>query len=333
MNNIVMKRTRGNTTESIHRGHICVIDKDKKIISHLGDPLYYTFFRSAAKPVQAMSVILSGAYKKFDISKKELALMCASHYGENQHIETLFTTLSKIGFKESDLLCGKTTSYKYSIALEHARNNKEFSERYNDCSGKHAGMLAICKMLNLSTDDYLNEDHLLQKEIKRIIAYMSEYPENKISLGVDGCSVPVFAMPLYNMAVSYINLIKETLPDQNYSDATKTIVQAMTEYPEMIAGTDGFCTELIKAGKGRIIAKLGAEAVYCIAFKEPECALAFKIEDGNKEVLPPVIMETLIQLDLLRVEEYQALVGFHKPLIRNTSNKVTGQCLPDFKLI
>ena len=333
MNNIVLTRTRGNIPESTHRGHICVINNYKEIIAYYGNPHYYTFFRSSAKPIQTIEVFLSGAYKKYDFTDEEIALMCASHYGEENHISVLNNILQKIQSNESDLLCGKTTSYKYTYALELARNQKSFSQSYNDCSGKHAGMLAVCKTLNYPTDNYLADSHPLQEKILEIMSIMSEYPKSKISLGIDGCSVPVFAMPLYNMALAYLNFINPINLTHEYKSSVSKIYAALTKNPLMIAGSNSFCSSINQETNGRIIGKLGAEAVYCIAVKDPILALSFKIEDGNKEILPSVIMETLLQLDLLKNHEYQRLKTFYKPLITNTSGKLTGEFQHNFKLI
>lgn len=322
--------SRGEIVERLHTGHVVVIDNFKKIIYSKGDPYKYTYMRSSAKPIQVLPVIISGAAQHFNFTDKEIAIICASHYAEPDHLETLKSILKKIDLKESDLKCGDATSLKLSHAFALARAGLQDRPFYNDCSGKHLGMLAYTLFMKRKIENYLDPDHETQQDILNIFAEFCEYPVEKISIGIDGCSAPVFALPIYNMAVAYLKLSNSSLLDEPTQVHANTIFNAMTAHPEMVAGTNGFCTELMRITNGKMIGKIGAEGVYCVGVKDKGLALAVKIEDGNMSVLSCVVIQVLDQLNVLsdnekkqlekfrviaNLNDRQTIVGFQKPLI------------------
>jgi L-asparaginase II len=332
MNNLAVKRTRGSLVESKHYANIAVIDHNYNLKYYLGDPDYFTFFRSSAKPVQALQVILSGAAGHFKLSDQEIAIMCASHYGEPEHINTVLSIMRKTGLSLTDFRCGEATSINRKISLQMAKKGITGSELISDCSGKHSGMLAVCKFKNYSMSDYLDKNHPVQLENLRLISLFAETPIEDISLGIDGCSVPVFALTLKEMATAYLNLVNPSKFEENIQSACHRIFDSMNNYPFMISGTDGFCTALMKATKGRLIGKIGAEGVYCIALKNEKIAIALKIEDGLLQVVPPVAMHTLKQLNLLSNQEYYELEKFHHFDNLNNNGLTVGQVFSDFTL-
>jgi len=327
---LLVEVSRGDIVERRHHGHLVVIDDSKKVIYSKGDPYKYTYMRSSAKPIQVLPVIASGAAQHFDFTDKEIAIICASHYAEPNHLETLKSIIKKIGLKESDLQCGDATSLKPSHAFTLAKEGLQPRPFYNDCSGKHLGMLAYTLFMKREIKNYLDPDHETQQDILNTFANFCEYPVEKISIGIDGCSAPVFALPLYNMAVPFLKLSNSSLLDKTTRIHADTVFNAMTAHPEMVAGSDGFCTELMKITKGKMIGKIGAEGVYCVGIKDRGLALAVKIEDGNMSVLSSVVIQVLDQFDVLsdderkqlekfRVKENlndrQTIVGFQKPVI------------------
>ncbi len=322
--------TRGDIVERIHCGHIVVVDDSKKIIYSKGDPYKFTFMRSSAKPVQAMPLIISGAAEHFNFTDEEIAIMCASHYAETNHLEILYSIMDKIRVKESDLLCGDATSLKPSHAFHLARKNLPDRQLFNDCSGKHLGMLAYTLFKKRSIKNYLDTEHKTQQDILRTFADFCEYPMEKISLGIDGCSAPVFALPLYNMALSYLKLSNTSLLNKSIQTHANRIFDAMTTHPEMVAGSDGFCTELMRITKGKMIGKIGAEGVYCIGIKDRELALAVKIEDGNMSVLSSVVIEVLHHLNVLTQHEREQLEPFRVRKNLNDRQTVVGFQRPIF---
>lgn len=333
MSEILLNLTRGNIPESIHRGDIVVVDNNGKYIAVYGDAHKFTFMRSSAKPFQAMEVILSGAYNDYQFTDKEISIMCASHYGEEFHVYSVKSILSKIGLEEKDLLCGNSTSLSSSYALELASKNINPRQFFNDCSGKHSGMLSVCKYLNYSINDYLNINHPLQLKIKKNFAEYTEFDENKIVVGIDGCSAPVFALPLYNMALAYAKLctIPSDMSDE-FVNASNIIRKAMISAPEMLAGTNGFCTELIKISNGKLIGKLGAEGVYCVGAVDKNIGFAVKIEDGNVRALDTVVTSVIEQLGLLEKTELDNLKNYVSWQIKNDVGTIIGEYNPVFKL-
>lgn len=332
MNNLAVKRTRGSIIESRHNAHIAVIDENHNLKYSYGEPDFYTYFRSCAKPIQALQVILSGAAERFNFDNQKIAIMCASHYGEPEHINTVLSIMKKAGLQLTDFRCGEATSINRKISLDLVRNGISDSELISDCSGKHSGMLSICKHLDYTTHDYLNKNHPVQKENLELISKFCNAPQDKIAIGIDGCSVPVFALTLKQMATGYLNLVNPVKFDHEIQQACERIFNAMNEHPFMISGTDGFCTALLKATKGRLIGKIGAEGVYCIGLKKEKLAIALKIEDGSLSVVPPVAMQVLKQLNLLSNQEYHELEKFHHFDNLNNNGLTVGKTYSDFKL-
>ena len=303
--------TRGKVCESISRGDVAVVSGQGRIIASAGDPHKYTYMRSAAKPLQALHVLLTGAAHHFGFSSAEIAVMCASHYGEPFHRQTVKSILDKIGLTPDHILAGTVTSLDPTYALELARHQVPLDPLFSDCSGKHAGMLAVCQYKGYPVDHYISPDHPLQQEIIQLIASVCRYEADHIAMGIDGCSVPVHALPLSHMAQGYARLTTTSLLAGEQQAAAGSIFGAMNRHPEMVAGTNGFCTELIRHTHGKLIGKIGAEGVYCIGLKNKNMGIAVKMEDGSMKRVPPVVMEVISQLGVLNRQELQALEPWH----------------------
>ena len=294
MSEPMVEVTRGALVECRHRGDIAVM-AGRRLAWRLGDPGKVTYFRSAAKPIQALAVVADGAAERFGFSDAEIAVMCASHYGEPFHRETVRGILRKIGRTERDLRCGVTPSLDPAVALRTAAAGGALDETVSDCSGKHAGILAACVHAGWDPADYNAPDHPAQRRIRALVAEVCGVPEESIVVGVDGCSVPVFGLPLSAMARAYARLADPSDLPLPLAAAARRIFGAMTAHPEMIAGTGGFCTALIRAGGGNLIGKLGAEGVYCIGVREPNLALALKVADGGTRAIPPAALRALAE--------------------------------------
>jgi len=324
--------SRGGITESISRGDVAVVDAEGRVEHFAGNVGKYTYLRSAAKPLQAMQVILSGAYSYYGFSHKELAVMCASHYGEPMHRETVAGILDKIGLRPEDILAGTVTSLNPDYALKLAGEGVELNPLFSDCSGKHAGMLAICRYKGYPLDGYTSPDHPLQRELLHLIASICQYPESDVGIGIDGCSVPVHAMPLAHMARAYARITSPGNLSGGMESAARGIFEAMNRHPYMVSGTGGFCTELIKNTHGKLIGKVGAEGVYCIGIKNKNTGIAVKMEDGNMKRLPPVVVHVLKKLGLLSRQEYEALGAYHVMSNLNDVHWKVGEIRPVFHL-
>lgn len=332
MSEVVVKVTRGALVESIHRGDIAVVNSKGELLYSLGDPYKLTYMRSAAKPIQTLDVILSGAAQKFSFTDKEISIMCSSHYGEDFHRRTVKNILSKIGLGVDNLLCGSTLSLNREYAEKLLWNRVEINPLYTDCSGKHCGILSICVLKGYNIDSYNLPQHPVQKEIKKIVSKVCSVKEESMVLGIDGCTVPIFGMPLYNMALGFCKMANSNLFEERYKNAADRVFKAMTKAPEMVAGTGGFCTELMKNTGGKLIGKLGAEGIYCIGVKDMDLGIAIKIEDGNTRALWPTAVKCLEDLEVLTEEEKIALNNFKiKDNVNNIKGKV-GEIFPDFSL-
>lgn len=323
---------RSNLVESIHYGDLVAVDTKGNILYQAGDPHLKTYMRSTAKPFQAMPVVMDGISDYYGFTPKEIAIMCASHYAEPEHRATVQSILNKIGCTHQDLLCGTTTSLKLDYAFQLARDHVELNPLFSDCSGKHAGMLAYCKYHNLPIDQYTESSHPLQQRIKQVISDFSNIPPHQIHEGIDGCTVPSFGIPIYNMALAYAGLASPQNLSPEYQTAAETIVSAIVQHPFMISGTGGFCTALIQAGEQNIIGKIGAEAVYCVGIKSKGIGIALKISSGDMSVLSPVIVSLLEKLKLISKKQSEQLQAYKVIPIFHDRHELVGEkraILPD----
>ena len=338
MATILAKVIRGSTVESVHRGHLIVIDGQRNVWISMGDPRTVTFFRSAAKPFQAMPCLTSGAADAFGFSDEEVALACASHSGETRHVRIASLMLERIGLTEAHLHCGSHLPFNEKESERMQREGETPTQLHNNCSGKHAAMLATAKHIGADIGDYEALSNPLQQEILKAAALFAEIPKEKIAVGIDGCAAPNFAIPVRAMAVSFLNLIS---PPEHFDNASRKaaekIVSAMKQFPELIGGTDRLDTMLMQAAEGRIISKVGADGVWLCGVLPSEqwpdgLAIALKIEDGNDYRARPVVaVEVLRKLGVLPADSLRDV----SPMpIKNRRGDIVGRVEPgilDFK--
>ena len=343
--------TRGNLVESIHYGSIVAVDSNGKVLAQHGDPNTVAFLRSSAKPFQAIPFVERGGVEHFGFTPRELSISCASHEGSDLHVQTVIAMQKKIGMEESALQCGAHMPSDVDRFKSLIVNAMQPTPNSNNCSGKHTMMIAYAKMQGYSLEDYLDRDHPIQQDILASFSEMCLIPLNKISLGMDGCSAPNFAVPLFHAALGMARLCDpRELPDAR-AVACKKIVSAMTSHPEMVSGYKEFDCELMKIGEGKIVCKRGAEGYQIVGLlpgalspDSPGVGIAFKVSDGDawtmtsalapsNRVRPAVAVEILRQLGALSSKQEQALAGFGpvKP-VTNHRGLVTGQSRPVFEL-
>ncbi|MBN2416084.1 asparaginase [bacterium] len=324
--------TRGALVECLHRGNIAVTDSNGVLLAAAGDPQAVTYMRSAAKPIQALNVITSGAAARYHLTDAELAVICSSHYAEPHHLKAVRDILRKIGLTADHILGGTVTSLNPAYALKLAASRTVLSPIYSDCSGKHAGMLAVCVHKGWPVETYLDHDHPCQQEILRLIAAVCRVREADIIVGIDGCSAPVHALPLTAMARGFAAMASPgPLPDDLRRPAER-IFAAMNAHPEMIAGSGGFCSDLIRATGGRLIGKIGAEGVYCVGLRQEGTGIAVKVESGSMAVLPPVVIGALEQLGFLSPGELRELERYRIMPNLNDRKRPVGSVRPVFTL-
>lgn len=331
MAEVLLHTLRGSLVENIYRGDIAVVDKSGKLAYFCGDPEKVTYMRSAAKPMQAAAVYEHGVVEAFGFDQQELAVMCASHNGEDFHIQAIASILQKIGLTEEDLSLGADYSYNAAIRDQMLLKGLPRRKLVNNCSGKHAAMLALCVKEGWPIRGYAAAEHPCQKLMRETVAAFCEMPAEEIIVGVDGCGVSVFAMPLSRMALGWHNLQNPAMLPPQKQAAARAVTAAIAKYPQMIGGTGEFCSAVAAVTGGRIIAKKGADGIYCCA-EAGGPAIALKIEDGNMAVLPQVLFATLSQLHMLREAEQAALAPFGRVDNLNCQNDKVGERIAVFTL-
>lgn len=327
MSNVALRVYRSGRVESVHRAHIAVVNPQGKVIAQLGNPQQRAYIRSAAKPFQVMPLLLSGAAEHFGFTDPELAVMCASHNGEPAHVEMVTSILEKIGLSEDDLRCGAHLPLYEPLARRMMAAGDAPSAIHNNCSGKHAGMLAACVYHGWPAESYLDPRHPLQQQILKVVAQYAALPAKEIGVGVDGCSAPVFYLPIRNMALMYARLAEAR------EQAADRVFRAMSNYPELVAGTGRQDTELMQIGDGRLVSKVGAEGIRCVAVRDEEpWGVALKIEDGARRASGPVMLEVLQQLGLLDEAELDELAEYYHPELTNHAGLQVGSMSARFSL-
>ena len=333
------------TVESIHFGAIAVVNVKGDLIAWYGDPYAVTYLRSSAKPFQALPFFTRGGKTAFNLTSQEIALICASHSGTDEHVEVARSIQAKVGITESYLLCGTHPPIHEPTALKLLQRGEKPSPNQHNCSGKHSGMLAFAKMENLPLDNYIDPAHPIQKTILSTFAEMCNLPVDQVKLGTDGCSAPNFAVPLYSAALAYARLsdpIGGSVAPPERANACRQIFSAMTSHPDMVGGPGRYDTRLMQATHGRLVSKEGAEGYQGIGLlpgvlapNSPAIGIAIKISDGDPQdrAIPPVGLETLRQLGALSPDELEALSNFGpvRPVL-NWRKLVVGESRPIFTL-
>jgi L-asparaginase II len=343
----ILEITRGKIVESIHFGAMAVVDAEGKLVSGFGNTRLITYLRSSAKPFQALPFVERGGVEHFGLSPRELALICASHSGTDEHLRVVTEMQKKIGIQESDLQCGTHPVSDEPTLEEMIRHNEQPRPNRHNCSGKHTGMLAHARLRGLPLEGYIDAQHEVQKTILRVLAEMCEMEPDDVVVGIDGCSVPTFAVPLRNAAHALAKLCDPSALSSKRSDSCRKIAEAMTGNPDMVAGPGRFDTHLMLAGRGKILSKGGAEGYQAIGLLpgalgdgSPAMGIAFKISDGDlgghvRPTFPGissdsraraiVAMSILKQLGALDAKQVEELKNFDARPIRNWRKVEVGE--------
>ena len=312
--------TRGDLTESIHVAFAVVVDGSGQVIYSAGDPSFLTCIRSSLKPFQAAASVQKGAIDLAGFNDKELALMCSSHMGEGIHIDTAKSMLDKLGLTAKSYECGSHLPSEISVRNKLIRNGEKPTPLHNNCSGKHAGMLALAKYFGDDVINYIDKDHPVQTTIIRYIEEL--IGEKNLSLEIDGCSAPIPFMTLEMIAKLF------QLLGQGEKPELERIFNAMTSYPDIIGGTNHFDSAFAKALRGRGLTKVGAESVRGVSLKtenDKSIGIAIKVLDGNFRALQVVTMKLLEHLSLLKENELKELNRFRLQKLKNHNGLETGR--------
>jgi L-asparaginase II len=272
--------------------HVAVVSPDGRLVARAGDPGLVTFWRSGAKPFQAMPLVADGVVEHFAMTASELALCCASHSSEPGQVQQVRDLLAKIGCSERDLRCGPHPPLSERVAQDYVTRGVRLTAVYSNCSGKHAGMLALARHHGWPVEHYERGDHPVQQRCLAEVARWSGVPAADIATGVDGCTVTTFAIPIRNMALAYAKL------GRGEGGKGNGILDAMLRFPELVAGEGRPCTHMMRAHPGRVIVKVGAAGVYCGLLIREALGIALKVEDGNGPAAVLAMAATLVDLGL-----------------------------------
>ena len=331
--------TRGEIVESIHFGAFIVVDSHGKVLASAGNPDLMTYPRSSMKPFQALPFIERGGAEKFGLTDQEVSIMCASHSGTDLHKSVLEGMHAKIGISEADLACG--VHWPSDAATRDALKaaGEEPTPFRHNCSGKHTGMLAHALLRGLDKEDYLNPDHPVQVTIRETLAEMVDMAPAEMPLGRDGCSAPVYGIPLINMARGVAKLADPVELETNRAEACRKITHAMMSYPVMVAGPGKFDTDLMTAAKGKLFCKGGAEGYQIIGVMpgvlgegSSGLGIAIKISDGDAagRARASVSLTLLQALGVLGQDEMGALSGYGNLPVKNWRGFMVGEIRPAF---
>ena len=276
---------RGTVLESRHQVHVAVVDAAGKLVAHAGNPDLVTFWRSAAKPFQALPLVHDGAVERFGLTRQDLALACASHSSEPAQVALVREFLQRIGCSERDLMCGPHRPLSDAVAKDYETRGLRLTAVYSNCSGKHTGMLALAKLHGWPTEFYARVEHPVQQRCLKSVSEYTDVPVPDVGVAVDGCGVACFALPLRNMALAYTRL-------------DGPILEAMTLHPELIAGEGRPCTEMMRAHPGRVVTKVGAEGVYSALLLRESLGVSLKVADGHSLAAALAIAAVLAELGL-----------------------------------
>ena len=326
---ILARVLRGGRVESVHRGNAAAVTAAGRLFAAAGAPSERVYLRSAAKPFQAMPLLEAGGERVFRLASADIAVMCSSHGGEPRHVEAARRLLAKGGFAERDLACGAHWPMHEPSARRLRSRGKRPGALHNNCSGKHAGLLLACRLYGFSSRDYWRPSHPIQREVLQRVAQWTGVPASRIEIAVDGCSLPVFRLPLTSLALAY-----GRLASPEAGDVAARILRAMWERPAMMAGSGRFTTALISVGSGRWVGKEGAEGVYAMGLTpgvagRHAVGIAFKIEDGGTRARDAVSLALLQRLDAMSPSARRALRLWRMPVLRNARGLRVGRIEAD----
>ena len=352
----IFQFSRGPIVESVHYGAIAVMDASGNMVASYGDPDVVTYLRSSSKPFQALPLLEHGGQQTYHLTLPEVAIVCASHSGTDEHLAVVRSVQAKTGVQEAELLCGVHAPYHPETAeAMRARGELPTPNRHN-CSGKHTGMLAYGRMLGFPPDSdglpYIDPNHPVQQMILQAFAEMCDLEPDEVIVGIDGCSAPNFAVPLRNAALAFARLCDPVNLPEPRAATCRLITTAMTTHPDMIGGSDNFDTLLMQAMPGRVLCKGGAEGYQALAILpgalgagSQGLGIAFKISDGDLKghnrplgdprgrVRPPVTLEILHQLGAISEAELRRLADFGPAFpVDNWRKVIVGWGSPCFTL-
>lgn len=317
----VVEVLRGGVVESVHRVHVAVAHAEHGLIASAGNPAHYSFVRSAIKMFQALPFVEAGGVARFQLTGEELALCTASHGGEPFHVAAARSILAKARVTEAALACGAHPPTHEPTAAAMLAAGIAPGRIHNNCSGKHAGMLAHCVQQQWVTNGYHRANHPMQQRVKSTLARWMRIDADDMSQGVDGCGLPTFALALDAVADGCAKFAAAVAA---HDPAPSMIFHAMVTHPEFVSGTDRLDTDLMRIAGQRLFAKFGAEGFYCVGIPSMRLGIALKVEDGARRAAEPALLAVLRTIDAIDGTAFARLSNYGAPELRNTRDEPVG---------
>ena len=321
---------RGDQPENIFYGSVAVVLSNGRLLSSVGDMRTPMYTRSALKPFQAMPLV-AGFADQYALSDADIAVLCASHNGEAAHSTRVASLLKRAGRSDSDLQCGIHVPYYYTSNHLSPPEKGSYGRLQHNCSGKHAGMLMLANALGEPASTYTQRTHRVQEAIADSVAHFSGVASGKLVTGIDGCSVPNYAIPLPALAYAYSRLTRAE-PDEIYGNAPMRIFQAMSQHAALVSGMGRNDLALNRAGSGDWIAKLGADGVQAIASRSRQTAITVKIADGDLPMLMLIVVTVLEQMGWMTDTARHALKSYVPGPLRNVADHEVGHTTAVFQM-
>jgi len=323
MSKIITYINRGNIIESTHESKCIIKDYNYKTIFSTNNDKDLVYPRSAIKIFQAIPFIKSKAFKKYKLTKKQIAISCSSHCGEKEHIKILTDWVKKIKINKKLLKCGIHNPLNSKSSDKLLLSGMKPHELHNNCAGKHLGMISGCMSNGLNLNNYVKMDHPYQKLIRESLEYFTEVKINKIQKGIDGCSAPQYAFPLASLGIAMINLLKNLKEKKYFTKEVFLLLHSIAKYPHLTGSKSIYPSQLMSATKGKIFSKGGAEGVLLFADKVNKIGGIIKVKDGNERALPSVANEIFRKLKILNKKELDILSKWsNQKLVNHAKIKV-----------
>jgi L-asparaginase II len=321
----------GYVVENVHLGSVAVVDAAGRLIWSAGNPDAMVFTRSALKPFQALPFVLADGPARFGLTSAELALLCASHSGEDKHLRAVHSILGKIGLDENYLECGCHPPLYYDSVGKPVPQERKWRAIHHNCSGKHSGFLAWCRLHDAPTAGYIDPGHAVQQSIRATLGELSGIPGDQLPTGMDGCSAPNYALPLSRLAHMFARLAQGKA-DPVHGAAMGDLFDAMSTHPDLVSGEARCDLAYMNAGRGDWVSKIGADAVQTVGIRSAGLGIAIKIADGAKQGLQTVTYSVLDQLGVLDSTQRALLDHYRNPVLKNARGSVVGDIRAVFQL-
>ena len=322
---LIVEVTRGNLVESRHRCAAAITDAEGGVVRHWGDIEQPIYGRSAIKPLLALGLVETGAAEAFGLGDAEIAFACASHDGEPRHISTLHAWLARVGLGVGDLECGPHLPFHEASARALIREGREPDAGYNNCSGKHAGMLTTAVHMGEPTRGYIRFEHPVQQRLLGILEQMTGQSLSEAPRGVDGCGIPTIGIPIGNTAMAMARMADTGNLSPARAAAAKRVLAAMTAEPGMVGGASQFGTHVMQATGGRVALKTGAEGVFTAAIPHRGLGICVKAQDGAGRAAEVAMGGILVDLGVIESEERELLAKRLSPPVINRAGLEVGR--------